>query len=90
MANMRVNVCETSLDEALEKGAIALFQDKYTEFVRVVEIEGFSMELCGGTHVSQTGEIGPFIIESQYSIAADYKKNRSSGWEKSRYTLLTI
>ncbi len=74
MANMPVRVYQTTLSDAMEKGAVALFQDKYQDTVRVVDIEGFSRELCGGTHVSHTGEIGPFIIESQYSVAAGIRR----------------
>ena len=74
MANLPVHEYQTALTDAVEKGAVALFQDKYQETVRVIDIEGFSKELCGGTHVSHTGEIGPFIIESQYSVAAGIRR----------------
>ena len=73
-ANYPVNVDVKNLEEAKSQGALALFGEKYEEQVRVIRMGEFSCELCGGTHVSRTGDIGLFRILSETGIAAGIRR----------------
>ena len=72
--NLPVQIFETPIDEARRLGATMLFGEKYGEIVRVVEIPGYSLELCGGTHVRSTAEIGPFAILSEGSVGSGARR----------------
>ena len=71
---MDVTVSETSMEQAKASGATALFSEKYGDVVRVVNMGGKSIELCGGTHVDNTAKIGPFRITGESSVASGVRR----------------
>jgi len=74
MENSSVTTAVKDLDAAVAEGAMALFGEKYGEKVRMVSVDNFSKELCGGTHVSRTGDIGLFKVVSESGIAAGVRR----------------
>ncbi|CAM3085712.1 alanine--tRNA ligase [Streptobacillus felis] len=74
LENLPVFINYENINDAISKGAMALFSDKYGDVVRVVDISGVSLELCGGIHVSSTGEIGLFKIKSEQGKASGVRR----------------
>ncbi|HHP51196.1 MAG TPA: alanine--tRNA ligase [Moorella mulderi] len=74
LANLPVEVLQTSFKEAQAMGAVALFGEKYGEVVRVVKIGDYSLELCGGTHLNSTAEVGLFRIIGESSVGAGLRR----------------
>lgn len=74
MKNTIVSTEEMGIEDAKNKGAMALFGEKYGDLVRVVDMGEFSIELCGGTHVNYTGEIGPCRIQAETGIASGVRR----------------
>ena len=72
--NLPVATQSMSMEDAMDTGAVALFEERYGDTVRVVSVGDFSMELCGGTHTSMTGDIGLFYIVSEASTAAGVRR----------------
>jgi alanyl-tRNA synthetase len=72
--NLPVRAFVTAIEEARKLGAMMLFGEKYGDEVRVIEIDDVSRELCGGTHVGRTAEIGPFVISHEGSVGAGTRR----------------
>ena len=72
--DIQLNAKETTLSQAKKKGALAFFAEKYGKTVRVVEVDGVSSELCGGTHLNHTGQIGLFKIIQEGSVASGIRR----------------
>jgi len=70
----RLEVAEMAIEQAKAAGAVAMFGEKYADVVRVVDVPGVSMELCGGTHVANTAEIGVFKIVAESGVAAGIRR----------------
>jgi alanyl-tRNA synthetase len=80
--NLPVETKITTMEEGIKQGAIAIFEEKYGEKVRMISIDDFSRELCGGVHVHSTGEIGLFKIVSETSVAAGMRRIEALTGEK--------
>ena len=93
-ANLPVEITEMDKDEAIEEGAMAFFGEKYGDRVRVVRMGDFSIELCGGTHVSRTGDIGFFTLTGEGSVSAGVRRvealtaNDAEAWFDGRVRLV--
>jgi alanyl-tRNA synthetase len=74
MLNTRVATRHSSYQKAIEDGVTALFGEKYGDTVRVVEVPGFSAELCGGTHLASTGQLGGFLITHESGVASGVRR----------------
>ncbi len=81
LADIALDVREMSYDAAMACGATGLFGEKYEDEVRVVSVPGESMELCGGTHLNRTGQIGLFAVVSESGVAAGVRRiEAATGW----------
>ena len=86
LADIPVETMEMDHEQAMEKGALALFSEKYANKVRVVSLGDVSMELCGGTHLKSTGQAGTFCIVSEGAVAAGVRRIEAlTGWAALRY-----
>src|SRR6185503_2287569 len=72
--NASVDTTVEDLEAAKSRGVVAMFGEKYDDRVRVLDVGGWSLELCGGTHVSAAGDIGPFLILSERAIQAGVRR----------------
>lgn len=74
LADQKLRTTVMDYPEAVQKGAMALFGEKYADQVRVVEVPGWSIELCGGTHLTSTGQAGSFVLLSESGVAAGVRR----------------